>query len=678
MRFRIALTGAAAVLLAACPGPSKPTETNVHNGTKGDVKNRPHPAPKSIEEIFAVRCREGLEKARKQLPAILTIGGKRTIENTAEPFNDLLVNMESTQATAGLMQAVHPNPKVREAARSCEQDVEKFASELKLNRKLYEAFVAVDTSAADTKTKRFVAHTLRDFRRAGVDRDAKVRERLRQIDERMTKVGQQFTKNIIEDVRHIELKSVDQLAGLPEDYIKAHQPKNGIIKITTNYPDLIPFLSYAKNDELRRQLYVANKARGGEANEKVLRELLTLRAEKAKLLGFANWADYITGDKMIKSGDNAARFLDRLIKTAKKRTDRDYKELLARLRKDNKKAKRVQDWQKYYLEKKVKKESYSFDTQSVRPYLAYNQVVKGLLDITSEIYGITYEPAQNADVWHPSVKAFDVKKGGTKIGRIFLDMHPREGKYKHAAMFPIRNGVKGKQLPEGALVCNFPEGDALMEHTQVETMFHEFGHLMHHIFGGQSQHWVAQAGVSTEWDFVEAPSMMFEEWAWSHETLERFAKHHKTGAVIPKDLVDRMRRAKKFGVGLFVTGQTFYATVSLEFHRADPKTLDMNGKVRELQGKLTPFPFVEGTRFHANFGHLNGYSAIYYTYMWSLVIAKDLLTPFHEHGLLNKTWTQRYRDRVLAPGGSKDAADLVKDFLGREYSFKAFEDYLAK
>jgi thimet oligopeptidase len=255
-------------------------------------------------------------------------------------------------------------------------------------------------------------------------------------------------------------------------------------------------------------------------------------------------------------------------------------------------------------------------------------------------------------------------------------MHPREGKYKHAAQFPLKDGVRGIQLPEGVLVCNFPEGaPALMEHDDVVTMFHEFGHLMHHVLGGH-QPWITQSGVATEWDFVEAPSQMFEEWAWTHETLARFARHHETGEVIPQELVDKMRRADKFGLGTATVQQIFYAAISLAFHRADPDALDQLTEVKRLQKQYTPFAYVPGTKFHASFGHLVGYSAMYYTYQWSLVIAKDLLTPFERAGLMATDVTRAYRDKVLVPGGSRDAAELVRDFLGREYDFAAFERYL--
>ncbi len=690
MLSRIALLPVGTLLLVACPGSatqttSPPTVVKpAPLAAADDVPVRPHPAPTSIQAIFAAHCRKGLDKAKTQLPALVAMGGKRTVENFLDPYNEMIINVSGSNAIAGLMQSVHPNPKIRDAARACERDIEKFVTELKLNRKIYDAFVAVDTKGLDADTVRFVTHSLRDFRRAGVDRDEKTRTRLKQIDGELTKLGQQFSKNIVDDVRYIALDGVSQLAGLPADFVKAHKPgKDGKIKITTNYPDYFPFLTYADDVNLRKQIYIKARSRGGDKNATLLGQILALRHEKATALGFKTWADYITADKMMKSAKNAQKFIARVVKASTKRAKRDYKELLTRKRKDKKfrRAKAVADYEKMYLSNKVKKENYAFDALAVRPYFSYEQVEAGLLDITSKIYDVTYKRVPDADVWHTSVKTFDVMRGGKKIGRIFLDMHPRDGKYKHAAQFTKLNGIKGKQAPEGVLVCNFPDpkkGDALMEHGDVVTMFHEFGHLMHHIFGGQDQKWLEQSGVATEWDFVEAPSQMFEEWAWSYDTLKLFAKHYKTGAVIPKDLVTRMRRADKFGLGLTTVQQMFYASVSLNFHNMDPAKLDMDAEVKRLQHKLTPFKFVEGTKFHASFGHLNGYTALYYTYMWSLVIAKDMLTPFQKHGVMNTTWTHRYRDKILAPGGTKDAADLVKDFLGREYNFKAFQTFLNK
>jgi thimet oligopeptidase len=293
------------------------------------------------------------------------------------------------------------------------------------------------------------------------------------------------------------------------------------------------------------------------------------------------------------------------------------------------------------------------------------------------MFGLAYRKV-DAPVWHPDVQAFDVLEGEKLLGRIYLDMHPRDGKYKHAAQFTLASGKRGARLPEGVLMCNFPrpgEQPALMLHSDVQTFFHEFGHLLHHVLGGHTE-WASQSGVRTEWDFVEAPSQMLEEWSWDPEPLRPFAKHFQTGEPLPADAIARMKAADEFGKGLWVRQQMFYAALSLGLYDRDPQGLDPVKLVSELQGKYTPFPYVPDTYFHLAFGHLDGYSAIYYTYMWSLVIAKDLFTVFKQQGLMNPEPARRYRRAVLEPGGSADAAVLVKDFLGREYGFDAYAKWL--
>jgi thimet oligopeptidase len=635
---------------------------------------------KESKKDFAATCLAGLERAKQLRPQIIAAPPEdRSVDGTLMLYNQLLMSASSSNALAGLMSEVHPDETIRDAARECEQDVSRFYSDLALDREMYDALAAVDVSAADADTQRFHAHTLRDYRRAGVDKSPEDRARLKQIDEELTKLGQTFSKNISEDVRTVELTDVQRLAGLPPDFIASHPPdKAGVIRVTTDYPDYNPTMTYASDGELRRELYIKFRSRGDQQNEQVLQAILGLRAEKARLLGYLNWADYVTADKMIGSGEKAAAFIAKVWKLAAPRAQEDYAELLRQLQTIEPDATEVADWQKTWLEHLVKISRYEVDASVVRQYFPYDRVLAGLLEITSEIFDLRYVLVEDADVWHPSVLVYDVVRGPEKLGRIYLDMHPRDGKYKHAAQFPLKDGVRGAQLPEGVLVCNFSDPatqPALLEHDDVVTMFHEFGHLMHHVLGGH-QRWITQSGVATEWDFVEAPSQMFEEWAWNAQTLARFSRHHETGEVISAELVAKMRRADKFGLGTATVQQIFYAAISLGFHRADPAQLDQLSEVQRLQKQYTPFEFVPGTKFHASFGHLVGYSAMYYTYQWSLVIAKDLLTPFEQVGLMAKDVTFAYRDKVLAPGGSRDAAELVRNFLGREYDFRAYERYL--
>jgi thimet oligopeptidase len=449
------------------------------------------------------------------------------------------------------------------------------------------------------------------------------------------------------------------------------------VAITTNNTDFLPFMTYARDGAARERLWRLYLLRASPQNAAVLDEMLRKRAELARLLGYPSWAAYVTEDKMIGSDVAAAAFVEKVAQASARRLARDYEELLARKRKDDPAAGRVDAWDSAYYQERVKAEAYGFDSREARPYLEYGRVRDGVLEVTARLFGISYRRVEGAPTWHPDVEAFDVLEGGRKLGRIYLDMHPREGKYKHYAQFTVSSGVAGKRLPEGALVCNFPRPGAepaLLDHSDVKALFHEFGHLVHHLLAGRTRY-ALHSGVSTEWDFVEAPSQMLEEWTWDPAVLATFARHHRTGEPIPAELVRRMRRADDYGKGLFVRQQMFYAAMSLELHRRDPAALDVPRLVAELQERYTPFAFVPGTARHLSFNHLEGYSAIYYTYMWSLVIAKDLFTVFQREGLMSPA-ALRYRRSVLEPGGSKPAAELVKDFLGRPAGFEAYASWL--
>jgi len=394
----------------------------------------------------------------------------------------------------------------------------------------------------------------------------------------------------------------------------------------------------------------------------------------ANLLGYKTWASYVTEDKMIGSAENAHIFIDRINSLAKPRAEKDYKQLLTRLQQEDPKATQVGDWQKSYISGLVRKEQYDLDNNVVRQYFSYHKVRDGIFAITGKMFDLRYEKV-DTPTWHKSVEAYQLidNKTDKKIASFFLDMHPRDNKYKHAAAFPLITGVSNRQQPQASLVCNFPE-DGPMEHAQVETFFHEFGHLLHHMLGGNHR-WLGVSGFNTEWDFVEAPSQMLEEWALDYNTLKIFASNDK-GEVIPESLVKSMKRAAEFGKGTDTRHQMFYAAMSLNFYDTDPAKLDTTATMKALQQTYSPFPYVDNTYMQTSFGHLDGYSAIYYTYMWSKVIAKDLFSVFAKEGLLNTDVASRYRKYILAQGGSKNAAVMVKEFLGRDYTFDSFSNWL--
>jgi thimet oligopeptidase len=568
---------------------------------------------------------------------------------------------------------------MRDAAEVCEQEVDALSTELSLDRGLHDALAALDVSGEDAATRHLVAKSLRDFRRAGVDRDETTRARVRALREELVRIGQEFGRNIKDDVRRLELDPLE-LDGLPDDWRRAHPPgPDGKATVTTDNVDYVPFMTYARSERAREALWRLYRLRGHPKNLDVLGRMLARRAELARVLGYASWAAYVTEDKMIGSAEAAAAFVEKIARAAEARMRRDHAQLLERKRRDVPAAERVEPWDSAWLQERVKAEQYGFDSQSVRPYFEYRRVKDGVLDVTARLFGIAYRRVEGAPSWHPDVEVHDVYEDGRLLGRIHLDMHPRDGKYKHYAQFTLASGQEDVRLPEGVLVCNFPRpapgAPALMEHGDVKTFFHEFGHLLHHVLGGHTR-WAAQAGVATEWDFVEAPSQMLEEWVWDPAVLARFARHVETGEPIPAALVARMKAADEYGKGLMVRQQMFYAATSLELHQRDPEGLDTTAVVAELQERYTPFRHVDGTYFQVSFGHLDGYSAIYYTYMWSLVIAKDLFGPFRRAGLMDPAVARRYRKAILEAGGSKPAAELVKDFLGRPHAFEAYEEWL--
>lgn len=670
--MRIALTALISSTLLACGGaPTLPA------APMGTAEAGPPTAWESPEALSKA-CDQALAAAQARRDAIKAVDGARTVANTLRTFDDMLMALDTTEGLTGIAQHMHPESKVRTAGEDCEKRLAKFGSEIGLDRALYEAVSAVSVEGADPQTQRMARHLLRDFKRSGVDKDEKTRARIAEINAELVTLGQTYSKNLRESTAFIEVDPAD-LEGLPADWIKAHPPeKNGKVKISTNYPDFFPFQTYSKAAAQRALLYKKFVNRGYPGNKDTLLKILKLRAEYVGLLGYASWAEYQAEDKMVKSAGRVSTFLQDLEKIVRPRAEADLAILLERKKKDMPEATRIQAWDRFFYTGKVREEQFAFDARTVRPYFAYDKVKDGIFALYGELFGLRFEPIEGAAVWHPSVQAYTMWAGEKKLGRFFLDMHPRDGKYKHAAMFPLQTGMATGRVPMATLVCNFPDpskGPALMEHGQVTTFFHEFGHLIHHLLAKNGD-WLSLSGIRVEWDFVETPSQLLEEWAQDPAVLARFAKHHETGEPIPAAVVAKMNRAQEFGRGVGVMRQLFYAAYSFFVHNRSPEGLDLDKYSAEIYAKYSPYPEIEGAHIYASFGHLVGYSSQYYTYQWSLVIAKDLFSRFKAAGLLDSKAAMDYRKLILEPGGMRDASDMVKDFLGREYTLDAYKAWL--
>ncbi|MDG2278923.1 MAG: Zn-dependent oligopeptidase [Pseudomonadales bacterium] len=627
-------------------------------------------APNTPPDELTAICNRNVEQATSAFQALETDTSPATLDSVIGGFDRSSATIEDLVHTFHL-KAVHPNAAIRDAATACSLKIEDFVTMTGLSRGYYDRLVAIDQTHLSPTEQYMLTKVIRTYELAGVSRGQAEREKLRALQKEITAIGNTFGKNIREDVRYVET-TLKGLSGLPEDYINNHPAdESGTIKISTDYPDLYPVMTYAHNDDLRQRLRVAARARGYPVNKPILKELITKRRELAELLGFETFAELSMKDKMIEHPERAAQFLTSLREALQEPLVRETAIYLNRLREIDPDAEVVQVWQASYLSNLLRQEDYALDSKLVRTYFTYERVRAGIFGLTEDLFGVTIEP-WTTETWHEDVETFQVVENGQVIGRFYMDNHPRPNKYKHAAHWTIRTGIKDQQIPLSALAQNFPKG--LMEHSQVETFLHEFGHLIHNMFSG-TQTWSALAGMSMERDFVEAPSQMLEEWIWDYDTLKKFALNER-GEVIPEILVEKMNRARNFGQASATATQIYYARLSLDYYTRPPESFDLDELMLDLGAKYSPYPHVEGTHFYANFGHLYGYSSNYYTYQWSLAIATDLFSRFQEEGLRNTQTATEYRHRILGAAGSKPADEFVEDFLGREFSAAAYIDWL--
>jgi thimet oligopeptidase len=591
-----------------------------------------------------------------------------------------------------VLNSVAAHKAVRDQAQTEAQRVAMAASALSLNRGVYDALSAIDLEGASPATRHFLERTLLSYRLAGVDKDQKTREHLQALHEKATMLSLEFSRNIQEGGKTIRA-TPDELAGLPEDYI-ARQPVNveGVVTISTDPPDMQPVMTFATSGELRLRMFHAYNTRAYPVNQKILLDLLATRQEIANVLGFRSWADLATADQMMGSAANVRTFLAKLDGASLEGARREHELILEFARKRQTDLKEIDITSRGYWYEQFRRSAFDFDSQSVRPYFPYAQVEAGVLETAARLFKIEFRPS-TAKGWHPSVSVFEVFDGGRLVGRFYLDMHPREGKDKWFSAAPIVTGVRGRALPEAALICNFPGGETeshtaesgqragqhadpgLLQYNDVVTFFHEFGHLMHAILGGHTE-WAGLSGFATEGDFIEVPSQMLEEFFRDEKLLQAFAKHYQTGETLPSETIRKMKLAGAFGRADWVRAQLYYTTLSLDLHDQDPLGLDLDAVTEKLYKSLQPWTWVDGNRMYASFGHLTGYSSNYYTYAFDKVIALDFFGQFDAEDLLGCDAGGRYRKLVLEQGGSKPGRQMVRDFLGRDEEFEAFSKWL--
>jgi thimet oligopeptidase len=629
-----------------------------------------------------------LTAAQEHVDGLLAVKGPRTVENTLRAYDEAHREMDLAGSGAGLLTNASPKKELRDVGDEMLQKVSAAATALSLNPDVYHALQAVDASRSDAATKYYLEHTLLEYRLSGIDKDAETREQVRKLSDELTMESLHFQRNIAESQGKVVVKSAAELEGLPADYIARHAPAaDGTITLTTDEPDYRPAMTYAKSDDLRKRLYLAYNGRVYPANEELLQQVLKTRATLAHELGFANWAELATVDKLIKTPANVRALLAELDKAAKPVATKEYAEILAFAQQRQPGLTAIPVYSAGYWMELYQREAYGFDSQAVRAYFPFAEVQQGVLDTAARLFHVKFVEVKGLELWDASVTVFDVIDaagadggGGKKLGRIYLDMHPRAGKNKWFNAGTMVTGVGQRQLPEARLNGNFAGGaDAsdpgLMQYSDVVTFFHEFGHMMHAVLGSH-QEYVGTSSFNIEWDFVEAPSQMLEEFFRDKKIVDSFAKHYKTGEVLPDDLFAKMLRADAFGRGLGYERQIALANYSLELHDRAPEQVHLEAMWKQASIDGGPWQWVDGNYGFATFTHLIGYSSNYYTYSLSKVIALDFFNQFDKKNLLDGPAAMRYRKTVLERGGSMSANDLVKDFLGRPQSYEAFRTWM--
>jgi thimet oligopeptidase len=610
--------------------------------------------------------------------------GKRTFTNTMVALDNLTDDIDRVAGPISILFNASPDSTIRNQAQKSLAQISKYGNELALDEKLYRAIKDYSKSkealALTGARKKFLTETIEDYERNGFALTPEKRKELQKLNDKIGDLSIAFGANIAKDQSFLMVSEAD-MKGLPEDFKKSRTKAGDAYRITVDGPTYSTFMKYAESEAMRKQLYTLYNNRAADTNLEVLKQLLIERQKKAQLLGYKTYAAYQTSSRMAKTPETVWAFETKLVDRVKQKSQQDLEELLVvkRAYLKDPSVKTIAPWESSFYSNLLMKDKYQLDAEKVKEYFEVNHVVDGLFQTTQQLFGLKFNEVKEPSVWHKDARMFEVQRDGKLIGRFYLDLFPRDNKYTHAACFGIESGkatAKGYQLPTAALLCNFnaptPGKPALMSHGQVVTFFHEFGHVMHNLV--TTAELSSQSGTSVKRDFVEAPSQILENWAWNYDALKTFAKHYQTGEVLPKPLYDKMWAARNVGSGIGASNQILYGTLDMTLHdKFDPNGTETTTDVlKKLQNQITPFAYLDGTNMQASFGHLTGYGAGYYGYMWSKVYAEDMFSVFEKNGVMDQKTGLRYRDMILAKGGTDDEYQLVKNFLGREPNQEAF------
>lgn len=638
--------------------------------------------PEHVEPAIA----ELLRDARERLDQLASNPEPRTFANTMLVLDRLTERLEFAMGIVKHLEAVATTPELRSAYNAVQPQVSEFYSSLPLNEPLWKAIKAyAATSEARSLTgtrKRFLSKTIDNFKRHGAELPPQSKKRLAEIDVELGKLTTKFSENVLDSTNAYDLVIRDEskLAGLPESAVSAARASAAMKgleqpawRFTLQAPSYLALMTYLDDTEIREQVYHANVTRAteeGRDNRPVITRILELRREKATLLGFRDFADLVLEDRMAHTGQRAQEFLNELYEKTEPFFDRENQELI-----DFAGGRELRAWDVGYYAEKQRVAMYDFDQEELRPYFPLDRVVSGMFQIVGRLYGIRVVEKPGVPVWDPQVKYYEIHDDSGLLGAFYADWFPRESKRGGAWMDAFITGVDfGNRFdPHVGLICGNltpPVNDepALLTHREVETIFHEFGHLLHHCLSRVEVR--SLAGANVAWDFVELPSQIMENWCWEREALDLFALHYKTGEPIPQDLFEKLRSARNFRAANAQIRQLGFGFVDLALHREYTPVQDVVKVARDILQRFSPAKLPEDHAMIASFTHLFaspvGYGAGYYSYKWAEVLDADAFTMFQSCGIFSRDVGRKFRQNILARGDSEDPTVLYRDFMGRD------------
>ncbi|MGB1091001.1 MAG: oligopeptidase A [Oceanobacter sp.] len=656
--------------------------------------------PEHVQPAVEALLNKNRERMAKLLADLKASGETPSWDNLAAPIEEWDDELSKAWSPVGHLNSVQNSDELRDAYNACLPLLSEYWTEIGQNTELCDAYKALKAapefeqlSQAQQKT---IDNELRSFHLAGVDLPAEKKKRFGEISKRLSEITSKFSENVLDATHawHKHITDEAELAGLPDSAKsllkqQAEQKELSGYVVTLDFPSYMPIMSYADNRELREECYTAYVTRASEVgpnagkfdNSDLMKEILALRYEKAQMLGFDSYAELSVATKMAESADQVLSFLDDLALKAKPQAEKEIAELKA-FAKEEYGADDLKPWDVGYYGEKLRQQRYAISQEDIRPYLPVDTVIKGMFTTISRLFGVEFVEQTDFDSYHPDVRFFEIYKDGEQLASFYFDLYARAKKRGGAWMDVCRsrrNTESGVQLPVAYMVCNFtpPVGDqpALMTHDELTTLFHEFGHGLHHMLTRMDV--AAVSGISgVEWDAVELPSQFLENWCYEPEALAFISGHYlhkdgESGDALPQELLDKLLAAKNFQSAMGTMRQLEFALFDFRLHHEfRAEGADVQSLLNDVRSKVTVVPTVDFSRFQHGFTHIfaGGYAAGYYSYKWAEVLSADAFSRFEEEGIFNQETGQSFLDEILTQGGSKDAAELFRAFRGREPS----------